>query len=189
MVRAIQDPQAAIGRLNLVGLAVVVLFFGVASALAVPVQLAGAVTASGTIVVESAVKKVQHSTGGIVGQLLVKEGDEVEAGQIVPRLDDTVTKANLGIVRSQLDAFMAREARLLAERDGNAALAFPQELIRRRDDETTNTAITGEEKLFESRRTALPASGRYYRNGFCSQTKKFAGSWRSKQRKKANWPD
>jgi HlyD family secretion protein len=73
----------------------------------------------------------------------------------VLRLDDTVTKANLGIVRSQLDAFMAREARLLAERDGNAALAFPQELIRRRDDETTNTAITGEEKLFQSRRTAL----------------------------------
>ena len=57
MVRAIQDPQAAIGRLNLVGLAVVVLFFGVASAWAVTVQLAGAVTASGTIVVESAVKK------------------------------------------------------------------------------------------------------------------------------------
>jgi HlyD family secretion protein len=72
----------------------------------------------------------------------------------VLRLDDTVTRANLGIVRSQLD-LMAREARLLAERDGNAALAFPQELIRRRDDETTNTAITGEEKLFESRRTAL----------------------------------
>ena len=54
MVRAIQDPQAAIGRLNLVGLAVVVLFFGVASAWAVTVQLAGAVTASGPIVVETA---------------------------------------------------------------------------------------------------------------------------------------
>jgi HlyD family secretion protein len=69
MARA-QDPQVAIRRLNLVGLALLVLFFGVASAWAVTVQLAGAVTASGTIVVESAVKKVQHPTGGIVGQLL-----------------------------------------------------------------------------------------------------------------------
>src|SRR5207247_1964449 len=71
------------------------------------------------------------------------------------RLDDTMTRANLGIVRSQLDAFMAREARLLAERDDAAAIAFPQDLIRRRDDETINKAIAGEEKLFDSRRTAL----------------------------------
>ena len=49
-------------------------------------------------------KKVQHPTGGIVGQILVKEGDQVEAGQVVLRLDDTVTKATLGVWRSQLDA-------------------------------------------------------------------------------------
>jgi HlyD family secretion protein len=155
MARAVQDPQVAIRSLNLLGLALVGLLLGGASAWALTAQLAGAVTASGTIVVESVVKKVQHPTGGIVGQLLVKEGDKVEAGQLVMRLDDTVTKAKLGIVRSQLDAFVAREARLLAERDGAAAIAFPQELIRRRDDETTNKAIAGEEKLFESRRTAL----------------------------------
>jgi membrane fusion protein, type I secretion system len=150
-----QDPQVVIRRLNLMGLALVVLCLGGASAWAVTVQLAGAVTASGTIVVATAVKKVQHPTGGIVGQILVKEGDEVEAGQVVLRLDDTMTRANLGIVRSQLDAFMAREARLLAERDDAAAIAFPQDLIRRRDDETINKAIAGEEKLFDSRRTAL----------------------------------
>ena len=70
-------------------------------------------------------KKVQHPTGGVVGEILVKEGDEVEAGQIVLRLDDTVTKATLGVVRSQLDELMAREARLLAERDDADVIVFP----------------------------------------------------------------
>ncbi len=80
-------------------------------------ELSGAVIAPGTIVVESNVKKVQHPTGGVVGEILVKEGGEVEAGQVVLRLDDTVTRATLGVVRSQLDELTAREARLLAERD------------------------------------------------------------------------
>jgi HlyD family secretion protein len=151
----VQAPQVGIRRPNLTGLALVVLWIGGTTTWAETVHLAGAVTASGTIVVESVVKKVQHPTGGIVSQLLVKEGDEVEAGQVVLRLDDTMTRANLGIVRSQLDAFMAREARLLAERDDTAAIAFPQDLIRRRHDETINQAIAGEEKLFDSRKTAL----------------------------------
>ena len=55
------------------------------------------------VVVESNVKKVQHPTGGIVGEILVKDGDVVEAGQVVMRLDETVTRATLGVVRSQLD--------------------------------------------------------------------------------------
>jgi HlyD family secretion protein len=112
------------------------------------------VIAPGTIVVESNVKKVQHPTGGIVGEILVKEGGEVEAGQVVLRLDDTVTKATLGVVRSQLDELMAREARLFAERDDAAAIAFPAQLTGARDDASAATATAGEEKLFESRRTA-----------------------------------
>ena len=81
-------------------------------------NIAGAVIASGTVVVESAVKKVQHLSGGIVGEILVHEGSQVEAGQVVMRLDDTLTRATLGVVQSQLDLYTAREARLLAERDG-----------------------------------------------------------------------
>jgi membrane fusion protein, type I secretion system len=151
----VQDPLVVIRKLNLAGLTLIVLLIGGAAAWAVTVQLAGAVIASGIIVVESTVKKVQHPTGGIVGQILVKEGDEVEAGQVVLRLDDTLTKANLGVVRSQLEGFMAREARLSAERDEAATITFPQELIRRRDDSSVTTAMAGEEKLFDSRRTAL----------------------------------
>jgi membrane fusion protein, type I secretion system len=149
-----QDPRLVIRRLNLVGGIISVLLICGVGGWATTAQLAGAVIASGTIVVESSVKKVQHPTGGVVGQILVKEGDEVEAGQVVLRLDDTVTKANLGVVRSQLDVFMVREARLLAERDDAPAIVFPQQLIARRGDESMTGAIAGEEKLFDSRRNA-----------------------------------
>ena len=119
-----QDPRRTIRKLNLVGLAIAVLLVGGVGGWAATTELAGAVIAPGTIVVESNVKKVQHPTGGVVGEILVKEGDEVEAGQIVLRLDDTVTKATLGVVRSQLDELMAREARLLAERDDAESSCF-----------------------------------------------------------------
>src|SRR5262245_36503692 len=137
------------------GLAIGVLLVGGFGGWATTVQLAGAVIAPGTVVVESYVKKVHHPTGGIVGQILVKEGERVEAGQVVLRLDDTVTKASLGVWRSQLDVFLAREARLLAERDEAPAIVFSQELIARRHEASVASAIAGEEKLFDSRKTAL----------------------------------
>jgi HlyD family secretion protein len=148
------DPRKVIRRLNLIGFAAMAVLIGGVGGWAATTQLAGAVIAPGTVVVESNVKKVQHPTGGIVGEILVKEGDTVQVGQIVMRLDDTVTRATLGIVRSQLDELMSREARLLAERDGADALSFPETLTSRREEKTLATAFAGEEKLFESRRQA-----------------------------------
>jgi membrane fusion protein, type I secretion system len=148
-----QDPRRMIRKLNLTGVAIIVLLIGGVGGWATTTQLAGAVIAPGTLVVESSVKKVQHPTGGVVGEILVKEGDEVDVGQVVLRLDDTVTKSTLGVVRSQLDELLAREGRLLAERDDADAIVFPPQLTRSRDD-TAATAIAGEQKLFESRRTA-----------------------------------
>jgi HlyD family secretion protein len=149
-----QDPRRMIRKLNLVGLAITVLLVGGVGGWATTAQLAGAVIAPGTIVVESNVKKVQHPTGGVVGEILVKEGSEVEEGEVVLRLDDTVTKATLGVVQSQLDELMAREARLFAERDDALAIAFPAQLTSRGNDTSATMAVAGEEKLFESRRTA-----------------------------------
>src|SRR5262245_65549664 len=103
MTAAEQDPRQMIRRLNLVGLAITVLLIGGVGGWAATSRLAGAVIAPGTVVVRSNVKKVQHPTGGVVGQILVKDGDEVEEGQVVLRLDDTVTRSTLGVVRSQLD--------------------------------------------------------------------------------------
>src|SRR5882757_1105189 len=96
-------------------------------------EFAGAVIAQGQIVVDSNVKKVQHPTGGIVGELRVRDGAHVKAGDIVARLDDTQTRANLAIVVKALDELIARQAREEAERDGIDALEFPQGLLDRMD--------------------------------------------------------
>ena len=80
-------------------------------------ELSGAVIAPGSIVVDSNVKKVQHLTGGIVGELLVRDGQRVRAGEVVLRLDETITRANLAIVTKGLDEMTARQARLASERD------------------------------------------------------------------------
>ena len=148
------DPRRVIRKLNLIGLSMVAVLIGGVGGWATTSQLAGAVIAPGTIVVESNVKKVQHPTGGVVGEILVKEGAEVEAGQIVLRLDDTVTRATLGVVRSQLDELLAREARLLAEREDADAIVFPAQLTNGRQEASATTAVAGEQKLFESRRSA-----------------------------------
>ena len=143
------DPQRAIRQLNLIGFALAALLICGVGGWAATSQLAGAVIAPGTVVVESNVKKVQHPTGGVVGEIFVKEGGLVEEGQVVLRLDDTVTRANLGVVRSQLDEWMSREARLLAERDESELIEFPTALTNRRDELAVMMALAGEEKLFE----------------------------------------
>lgn len=141
-----------ISQLNRIGLATVAILVFVIGGWAAFAQLAGAVIASGFVVVESNVKKVQHPNGGIVGQIFVKEGSAVEEGQIVLRLDDTVPRANLGVVRSQLDELLARQARLTAERDNVDTIIFPEELTARSSEAQVATAVSGERKLFESRR-------------------------------------
>lgn len=149
----VTDPRRVIRRLNLVGLALMVMMVGGFGGWAATTELSGAVIAPGVLVVESNIKKVQHPTGGVVGELLVKEGAPVEAAQVVMRLDDTVTRSTLGVVRSQLDEALAREARLLAEREGSDVVEVPDELTARRAEKAVNSAVQGELKLFDSRRT------------------------------------
>jgi HlyD family secretion protein len=149
-----EEPRRVIRKLNRAGFAVLFVLVGGVGGWAALAEISGAVIAPGTLVVESNVKKVQHPTGGIVGEILVRDGTVVEAGQIVMRLDDTVTRATLGIVRSQLDELSAKEARLLAERENAAAITFPDDLLARASTRTAAAAMAGEEKLFESRRSA-----------------------------------
>lgn len=117
-------------------------------------NIAGAVVAPGVLVAASDVKKVQHPTGGIVGALRARDGDRVEAGQVLVQLDDTVTQANLGVVTRELDALTARQARLRAERDGFAHIAVPAELQARIGDPQIRQIVDGEQRLFEMRRAA-----------------------------------
>lgn len=134
-----------------IGMAIGLALIGTAGAWATSTQLAGAVVASGNFVVDSHIKKVQHPTGGVVGEILVREGEKVEAGQVLMRLDPTQTKANLAIVIKRLDELMARLARLEAERDGRDDIEFSEVLTARLADEDVASAIDSERKLFEFR--------------------------------------
>jgi HlyD family secretion protein len=139
----------------LFGLAVSVVLVGGIGAWATMTSLAGAVIASGTVVVESSAKKVQHQTGGIVGAILVKEGDRVAAGDVIVRLDETMTRANLEIIAQQYDRTVARQARLQAERLGAAEIKFPVGLAKHAEEDPDVAAlIAGERALFESRTNA-----------------------------------
>jgi membrane fusion protein, type I secretion system len=119
-------------------------------------QLSSAVIGQGTVVVDSSVKKVQHATGGIVGELRVREGDRVNAGDILIRLDETQTLANATIVTKSLDELLARQARLEAERDGAEQIIFPKALQERTRDSNSEAgrALAAESKLFDLRQQA-----------------------------------
>jgi HlyD family secretion protein len=115
-------------------------------------ELAGAVIAKGIVVVESDVKKVQHPTGGIIGELRVHNDQRVAGGDIVVRLDETQTKANLGVFTKGLDELNARQARLEAEKDDAGAIEFPSDLLQREaSDADVAHVLQGERKLFSLR--------------------------------------
>ncbi|MGA2054942.1 MAG: HlyD family type I secretion periplasmic adaptor subunit [Bradyrhizobium sp.] len=134
-----------------VGLSVVVLLAGGLGGWASTAQISGALIAPGSIVVESNVKKVQHPTGGVVGEVRAHDGDLVKAGDVVVRLDDTVTKASLAIVTKNLDGLWARAARLEAEQRGLDKITFPSMLADRANDPDVKAVMASETKLFEVR--------------------------------------
>lgn len=135
----------------IVGLVVVTLLTCGIGGWASTAQISGALIAPGSIVVDSNVKKVQHPTGGVVGEVRARDGDRVKAGDVVVRLDDTVTKASLAIVTKGLDGLLARRARLLAEQDGAERITFPPELMESFANPDVRSLIGNETKLFQVR--------------------------------------
>ena len=145
----------SIRRHLLIGVAVGILLVGGIGGWAATSEFAGAVIAQGQLVVDTNVKKVQHPTGGVVAELNVRDGDLVKAGDIVIKLDDTQTRANLAIVSKGLDELMARRAREEAELEGVDHVVFPAELAARQDnDAEVAHMIRGEAKLFETRQNS-----------------------------------
>ena len=154
MSKAQSPAQRSIRSHLLGGLAVVALLAGGVGGLAATTELSGAVIAPGSLVVDSNVKKVQHPTGGVVGELRARDGDKVKAGDIVVRLDETITQANLAIVVKSLNELQSRLARLEAERDNVDSVVFPAELLARAGDPELARSMTGERNLFEFRKSA-----------------------------------
>ena len=147
----LKKAQRSIRRHLVAGLAVVLLLAGGIGGWGATVPISGALIAPGQVVVDSNVKKVQHPTGGVVGEVRVRDGDLVKAGDIVVRLDETVVRANLAIVNKTLYGLWARQARLEAEQRGNDAVKFPAMLLDRAGDPDARDVMASESKLFEVR--------------------------------------
>ncbi|MCL2419605.1 MAG: HlyD family type I secretion periplasmic adaptor subunit [Conexibacteraceae bacterium] len=114
------------------------------------IPLSGAVVVPGTVVVASAVKKIQHQTGGTVAAITVTDGMHVNEGDILVRLDDTQVRANYQAVSKQLEEVRARLTRLAAERDGRDDDSLP---TRAATDQlgTGATVLTSETTLYRAR--------------------------------------
>lgn len=163
MTDGVAAQRAAMRRLVWTGLAIIVLFIGGLGGWAASVPLAGAVVASGQVVVDTNVRSVQHPTGGVVGDIRVREASRVKEGELLVRLDDTVSRANLQVIVKQLDELTARQARLEAERDGLDDLVLPVGFAGRLDNGDVERSWNSERTLFAARKTAREGQRRQLR--------------------------
>lgn len=142
-------------KLTISGFAIIALFCGTFSAWALIAPVESAVVAPGVVSVDSSVRTVQHLEGGIIEAILVREGDRVDAGEVLIRLQNTLPISALNEVQGQYFEARAAEARLVAERDGHDRIAFPPELRAKVGDQAVREAVEGQESIFRSRRSLL----------------------------------
>jgi membrane fusion protein, type I secretion system len=118
-------------------------------------KLDSAVTAPGFVTEENSRKSIQHLEGGIIKQILVHEGQHVTVGQVLFALDPTQAQANLDLQEDMLDALLAQEARLIAERDRAPTITWPKELEARLDKPNVRQAVADATKQFTDRQASL----------------------------------
>ncbi|MEL6680612.1 MAG: HlyD family type I secretion periplasmic adaptor subunit [Pseudomonadota bacterium] len=136
----------------ILGFTALFLLIGGLGTWSVATEIAGAIIAPGQIEVESNRQVVQHPEGGVVGEILVDDGDFVEAGDVVLRLDDTILQSELAIIEAQYYELLARRGRLLAESIDATEVAFDQEVVElamARPD--VMALLQGQVSLFQSR--------------------------------------
>lgn len=134
---------------RLIGLLILFFTFGLFGTWAAVAPLDSAALAPGVVTVKTYRKTIQHLEGGIVEAIQVRDGNQVAAGDVLLVLDDTQARAELGIVRGQLIAAQALEARLQAERDQKKAITFPASF--ELDDPRVNESVQSEKQVFEAR--------------------------------------
>jgi protease secretion system membrane fusion protein len=139
----------------LLGWAIAILGLGVFLAWGFTAPLDKGVPMSGTVTVASNRKAVQHQTGGTIEAILVKEGDTVKAGDPLVRINAVHQTANAESLRVQYLGARAAEARLVAERDGRRSIAFPEELLKLRNDPRVASTMRLQSELFSSRQAAI----------------------------------
>lgn len=138
--------------MRMAGALIILAAFGGFGGWAATAPLGSAVVAPGIVTVDTYRKTVQHLEGGIVKQIMVREGDLVAADQVLLRLDDTQTQAQLEIARLQYYAQIALDARLHAEQLGDGKITFPDELQNLSGDKRVVDMMRGQVVLFETRR-------------------------------------
>ena len=130
------------------GLVLFFLVFGVFGLWSAIAPLDGAAFAPGVVTVRSYKKVIQHLEGGIVTDILARDGDLVQQGQPILILDDTQAIAQLERANSQFNALKAKEARLIAERDGADSVSYPSDLVIQQE-------IDAQNAIFQARQTAM----------------------------------
>lgn len=145
------DPEAQLrksARWAFIAIAVLLLGFGLSAAL---IPIGGAVMGSGQLGAESRIKRIAHPVGGVISAIMVKDGDRVRKGQILMRLDSTVTGATADLSGRSVNQLLAQQARLTAERDGLGAIPFPDRLAKNPSADA-RAAMESEQRQFELRR-------------------------------------
>jgi HlyD family type I secretion membrane fusion protein len=151
-------PAAEITRLRkpvIIGTLAVAVFFGGFLAFSWGVPLHRAAMASGQVVVEGSRRQVQHLEGGIVADILVREGQMVQAGEPVVRLDMTPARAQADNMRAQLLGTEAQMARLAAEAEWRDTVTFPKSLVDRARASDDQDVLDRQARIFRLRRDAL----------------------------------
>lgn len=145
----LKAPQTSLRQASFLGSIAGIVMLVILLGWAALTQIAGAVVAQGTVAVTGKPKTIQHLDGGIVREILVSDGDLVQRGETLMRLDDTLLKANLEIYRNRLAEAVARRDRLIAERNSDAEPHFQSDhpLLQGRD---LRSAQEGETAVFKA---------------------------------------
>jgi protease secretion system membrane fusion protein len=138
-----------------VGWLIVVLGLGGFLAWGLFAPLDKGVPLSGTVAKESNRKAIQHQTGGIVKEILVKDGDVVKEGQVLVRMNGVLAKSAYETTEAQYLTARASEARLTAERDGQKTITFPAELMQRKNEPRVAELMALQSQLITSRQMSL----------------------------------
>lgn len=168
-------PLDAERRLRRIGVAVVLLAFGGFGTWAAVAPLHSAAIGHAVLSVENYRKTVQHLEGGIVREIRVRDGDTVARDQVLLTLDDTQSKAQLEVLRGQWVAALAREARLVAQRDGRARVSYPAELLQAASDPRADDAMRVQSQIFLVRKQAHDGEATLYERQIGQLRAKAAG--------------
>ena len=173
---AVPSLNRELRRPVLLGLAIIVAFFVIGGGWAATAPVSGAAIAPGVIGPEGSVQRVQHLEGGIIREIRVREGDRVAAGEVLITLAGIGAQAEAGQLTSRLQALAAAEARLQAERDGAAAIAFSHPSLADRADPEVQKLIDQQDSQFHARRANDESQGAILNQRIAQLRQQIAGA-------------